>query len=256
MDILNNVWGLPYYYKNIPIYPIKMLDCSNFYKYVNCLLLEKNKSQDIQIIKMSYLYFLFYIGYYAKDENGNKFDYLLLNLDELMKLVFKQDYKIDTNKNNIFFKLYDVNKKEVFLSEQDFDHIRNIIFKQNLVKYSEDILDPEIEQKIKEAEEFLANRNNDNATIEENIFSFAASMNKIPSEIAELTIYQFNKILERKNLLKTWEVFSYPALKSGEQDKIKHWLSHIPEKGLYDHITISMEEFNRMTSDSGIFSKT
>jgi len=252
---LNDAWGLPYLYKNVPIYPIKMKNCSQFYEYVNCLLLEKNKTSDIQIIKMSYLRFLFYIGYYMIDEKGNKFDYLLINFDKLMNLIF-QNYKIDIIKDNIYIKVNDMSNNEISFSEQDFEKIRKIIFKQNLIKFTEEILDYEIEQKIKEAEEFLATRNNDNSTLEENIFSFAASMNKLPEEIMELTIYQFNKILERKNLLKTWEVYSYPALKSGEQDKIKHWLSHIPERGLYDHVTMNMEEFNRMTSDSGIFSKS
>jgi len=251
MDNLNNTWGLPVIYKTLSIYPVKMKDCDIFYNSINCLLIEKNKSQDIQILKMSYLYFLFYIGMNATDESGYKFSYLIDNLKDILSLVFQEDKIMWKSDNNRIFIVI----KNIELNEQDFDNIKKIILSQNLIKYSENILDAELEQKIKEAEEFLAQRNNDNATLEENIFAFAASMNKFPDEIKELTIYQFKKILERKNLLKTWEVYLYPALKGGEQDKIKHWLSHIPEQGMYDHVIMSMDEFNKITSDSGIFNK-
>jgi hypothetical protein len=257
MEDLNNVWGLPTIYKNVNIYPIRMKDCMSFYECSTCLIIEQNKSQDIKLLKMSYLYFLCYLSNVGVDEKGKSFNYLITYLYKLLKLVFQKDCDIKINEatDAITIHLLDNDSKETILSEQDFNKIKKIIIKNNLIRYSEDILDVELEQKIKEAEEFLSSKNSDNATLEESILSFAASMNKFPQEIMELTIYQFKKILERKNLLKTWEVYLYPAMKGGEQDKIKHWLSHIPEKGMYDHVIMSMDEFNKITSDAGVFSK-
>ncbi len=47
-----------------------------------------------------------------------------------------------------------------------------------------------------------------------------------------------------------FEVYTYPLLKCGEGDKVKSWLTHIEERGMYDHVLMSKEEFDRKTNDS------
>lgn len=249
MDNLDDVWGNPYNFKNINIYPIKMKDCNNFYEYVTCLTIDKNKIQDIQILRMSYLRFLFFIGLYARDDNDDNFQYLIEKLEKLLNLVFRNNVNFYFEEEKIFILVDDIK-----LNEVHFDKIRKIILKQNLIPINEDNLDPEIERALKEAEEFLSARNN-SPTLEETIVSYHIATGIPYREIKNLTIYQFKKGIERLDLMKTWEVYTYPALKSGESEKIKHWLSHIPEKSIYDGLVMSMEDFDKMTSNSGIFKK-
>jgi len=88
----------PVPYKELLIYPVKVIDYLIFFTSVNCLTFEKNKIPDINIIKMSYLDFLFYT--FDKDENGKIYLMMLL---EIFKICLNIDYKqIEYNKNVIF----------------------------------------------------------------------------------------------------------------------------------------------------------
>lgn len=239
MQNLKNTWGDPYNYKGVLIYPVQMKYNENFYQYIHCLLIEKNKIPDIRVIKMSYLRFLFELSHGKKD-------YLIYwrYLKKLLILVFRYKFHFLSDGNKFFIK---VGNK--ILTEKDFEDIRKIICKQNLIVLNEDLLSPEVERAIDEARVFMAKKETP-STIEENVLSFFAATGYEPDKIKNLTIYIFNKTMQRLNLLKSWEVYLYPSLKGGKGDNIKHWLSHIPESGLYDDVTMTEEDFNKKTSDN------
>lgn len=239
MSNLNNTWGDPYKYKGVLIHPVQMKYHEKFYQYVNCLLIEKNKIPDVRVIKMSYLRFLFELSHTSKEY------YICWKyLTKLLILVFKHKFHFLFYGEKLFIK---VGKR--ILSEKDFGDIRKIICKQNLVVLNEDLLNPEVQRAINEARNFMAKKEAP-ATIEENVLSFFAATGYEPEKIKELTIYIFNKTMQRLNLMKSWEIFTYPALKSGEINKIPHWLSHVPERGLYDDVTMTEDDFNKKTSDN------
>lgn len=239
MEILNNTWGDPIKYKGVLIHPVQMKYMDKFYQYVNCLLIEKNKVPDVRVIKMSYLRFLFELSH-----GGNDYKICWKYLTKLLILVFKHKFHFLFYGEKLFIKLG--NK---ILSEKDFDNIRKIICKQNLIVLNEDLLNPEIEKAINEARNFMS-RKETPATIEENVLSFFAATGYEPEKIKNLTIYIFNKTMQRLNLMKSWEVYTYAAIRGNEADKIKHWLSHVPERGLYDDVTMTEDDFNKKTSDS------
>jgi len=214
------------------------------YQYINCLLIEKNKIPDVRVIKMSYLRFLFELTH-----SGNDYRIYWNCLIKLLILVFRHKFQFRTDGNNFFIK---VGNK--ILSEKDFDDIRKIICKQNLIVLNEDLLNPEVEKAINEARNFMA-RKEIPATIEENVLSFFAATGYEPEKIKNLTIYIFNKTMQRLNLMKTWEVYLYPSLKGNEGDKLPHWLSHVPERGFYDDVTMTEDDFNKKTSDSTLYNK-
>ncbi len=238
MDNLKNTWGEPYKYKGVLIHPIQMKHHDKFYKYINCLLFEKNKIPDVGIIKMSYLRFLFELSH-------NQAEYFIYwkYLTKLLILVFRHKFHVYYD-GNFFIK---VGNK--ILSEKDFENIKKIICKQNLIILNEDLLSPEVERAIAEARDFMTKKETP-PTTEENVLSFFAATGYEPEKIKNLTIYIFNKTMQRLNLMKTWEVYLYPSLKSGESDKIPHWLSHVPERGLYDDVTMKEDDFKQKTSDS------
>ena len=188
-------------------------------------------------MKMSYLKFLYVIS-----QNENK---LLKQLNDLLKLVLvEQEFKIDINENeNVYLHI-----NEIKLNERDFDKIKDIILSQNLIKHSDELIDSEIEQALEKAKA-ITNKGKQSATLEEQIISFWLASGQSLDDIKNLTIYQFNSGMERLNLLKSWEVYTYPAIKAGESNKIEHWLSHIPEKGEFDDVTMSLDQFQSKAKD-------
>ena len=52
------IFGEPVEYKGLSIYPITMKDAYGFNKHIEIMNIDKNNMGDIEIIQMSYLYFL------------------------------------------------------------------------------------------------------------------------------------------------------------------------------------------------------
>ncbi len=241
MDNLNDVFGRPTEYKEIKIYPVKIINILDFYKNIDCLVINKNKVPDIEIIKMSYLYFLYILSHHDPE--------ILEMLFRILDMVLKdQEYQLGFVSEQLILKVNDIT-----INDNEFDNIKNIILKQNLLTV-DNTLDSELQKKYKEAEEFLAKKNK-SATLEERIIAYHCVSGMRYEDIEQLTIYQFNKGLERMQLIKNFEVYTYPMLKSGSGDKVQDWLSHIETRGMYDHVLMKREEFDSMTSDNSVFGR-
>jgi len=93
----------------------------------------------------------------------------------------------------------------------------------------------------------MSNRNK-SATLEERIIAYHCVSGMKYEDIEQLTIYQFNKGLERMQLIKNFEVYTYPLLKGGSTNQIQDWLMHIEERGRYDHLLISESQFSKITN--------
>ncbi|MGG3892016.1 hypothetical protein [Metabacillus fastidiosus] len=251
MDSLDfrNVFGKPVQYKELDIHPVKLIEANEFYDYVRCLLIPKNTFKEIEIIKMSYLKFLFYLG--LKDGHP----YLLESLLKLLTIVFKTE--------NISFKTDEREKITLIIDEKneinenDFDKIKKIICNQNLITIDDQILDPELEQKIKEAREFLQRKSGKMADLEQQIVAYHCAFKMKYDDIAELTIYQFQKGLSRMDLIKSADALQnakYSGFVSvGENDKLPTWLTHIEEsKDPNSDVLMSKGEFDAMASKNGL----
>lgn len=237
---LHNVWGEPTEFKGINIYPCKMQDYEKFQDTVTCLMIPKHKIADKRVLKMSYLQFILEIS----EENPNIMNYLIKLLD-----LVSDDLSFLISPDNIPY-LYSF-KYEMEINENEFEDLRKLILSQNLVKFDTELIDPELERTLREAKEFM-NRKNKPPTLEEMIISYHVGSGVDYTTIKIYSIYQFHKSLEKLGLLKDWEIYTYPALKGGGADKITHWLSHVPERGEFDDVTMSMAEFNQMASNNGI----
>ncbi|TVY09969.1 hypothetical protein [Paenibacillus cremeus] len=238
------VWGDPHEFKGVSIYPITMQDCMDFYECVQVFLYEKNKVQDIQVIKMTYLDFLFAL---IQQENA-----LMGKLDRLLSLVLKeQKYAFlynETDSAKISLQVEDA-----IINGYEFDEFKKIILEQNLIQFNEEFIDPELEQELKAAEEFLAKKNGTPATLEERVVALHCLSGVSYQEIKNYTIFQFNKTLERFAIIKNFDVYSALLAENGASKDIQHWLSHVEEKGKYDDVIMSKEEFDKITSDKDMF---
>lgn len=259
---LKNVWGKPTNYKGLDIYPIKMIDCEEFFDNVRCLMLQKNKIQDVEVLKMSYLRFLLELSSIEGHE------YLAKSLEDLLKMVTKKELRIDIDERGRFYLLigdYIVNEdgQEQFiltkrLTENDFDKVKSIILEQNLIKLEEEILDPELEKKLNEAREFMNRKNGRMADLEQQIVAYHCAF-QIPYEvIANLTIYQFQKGLQRMDHIKEADAINkakYSGFVDFKDEQLPNWLSYIQDTNDTDELIMSKSDLDKLVVEKGIVNK-
>lgn len=235
---VSDVFGKPRKYKGLDLHPIKMRDCEEFYDVVQCLMLPKNATQDINILRMSYLQFLMLIS-------TNELTFLIDKLIRLLELVLKtDDFRFHLNDKNKFEIII---KNEIVIRERDFDKIKTMISEQNLVDIDDDFIHPEVKKQIEDAKEFLHKHGNQTAGIDQQIIAYHC-MSKLPYfEIAELTIYQFQKGLTRFDHILGAEAI-LNARYSGfvefkENTTLPHWLGHIEDVHKDDGIKLNAKQF-------------
>jgi hypothetical protein len=226
------------------LYPVTMRQYIEFFDNIGCLLINKNRIPDAQVISMSYLAFLYYISL-QKD--------FLKDLENLLYICFR----LDKEKNTIDFNadekgkpciiIYekDTNNKWQF-SHKDFNKIRQIICGQNLVEMPDEKIDPKLEAVLLEAQ-VLKNKLEGNLkviSIEDQMVSVAISSSFTFESIYSLPIRKFVKILERKN--KELHYLIYKTAEMGGmvefKEKIVHYL-YDNGKGKYDEFFTDYDEY-------------
>lgn len=227
MDNLADVWGDPRYHKETPIFPIRMKDSLRFYDSLNSIMISKNDTDNVEVIRMSYMKFIYILSL------NNEYRILYEKFTELMRLVFREE-KVELFENEKGRIIMNVNDKYQ-IRETEFDKIKTIISEQNLVDIEDDNLHPEVRKKIQEAREFMAKRGNNIAPLDQRIIAYRCVM-KVPySEIKELTLYQFNRELERCSHINESDALLH-AKYSGmvtfkDETKLPNWLSEIKREG-------------------------
>ena len=219
-QVLNYIRGLPQYLKGIPVYPVKMKDALAFYDSVVILNLDKNKTDDVEILKMSYLKYLLLLC--AHEEFLGKFTTLL-------KLIFRtEDISIEQNEKGKFFLVVDGCRR---LSEFDFNNLKVVIAEQNMIGLDDENMNPELKQALKEAEEFYSKRGNKPAPFSQRVLAYEYEMKKDLEEIMNMTIYHFNSSLEVVNHIKQSDILQqarFAGMKQfKDEEKLPTWLSAI-----------------------------
>ena len=235
MDDKFLIFDKPYEYKNIKIYPITVEDYLEFGVCINCLLLEKNRTDDIQVIKMPYIDWLFWI---ADQDINSKIFIDMLNC--LLQLSLRdQDFSFyKDEKGKIFFNI-DENQERYY--SKDFDQIKKIICKQNGIDDSEIILDETLEKALKEAQEYHDKHNNSKmADFEEQMIAYHIYTGYDYEKIYSLPIRKFNKGMARMQMLESFRIYKGAELSGMVKFKedVQYWLEHIEPKGRFDNLVI------------------
>ena len=251
-----NKWGLPQEFKGLFIKPLRLLDEKKYETMQKILCYPKHIVQDRIVSKASYLNFIINV-LYAFDLQENEKSTMISDLTDFLGFVtdMKCDILFEYRKQSVETMLdmkytllfYEIeggeHVNEIKITENDFENIRKIVLEQNgiTVKSVEEYI-PALEEKLQ-----IANKK-DNMTFEEELFSLCDACGLTINEISNYTIYQFKKHFQRTQLrveflaFKPLEVSGQIKLKNGE---IKHWLSHISDKGRYDSILISKETYQK-----------
>lgn len=232
MSEMDNVWGKPTYYKDIPIYPVRMEDAELFYKLATSLNIPKSTIQDPEIIKMSYIKFLIFMPNIEP-----AFEDVLIRFVTLLKMVFRAEtVRFEVNEKQRISVIID---EKLSFRETEFPKIRAIIAEKNLIKLEdEEYINPEFRKKLKEAEEFMAKKAGEVTPLDQRVIAYKCVMKSTYEEIRNMTIYQFTKELERIAHIKESESLKQ-AVYSGmismkENAKIPSWMGIIkpPEDNL------------------------
>ena len=217
------------YDDNIKIYPVLMKDILNFNLFQRCLTIRKNSwFPDKQIIKMSYLDFLYFCAinpdYLSKYNNeDDKFDdskHYYFYFLQLLKLVCK-DNQIMLNQETGRIYIDDLE-----VTDEVFDDIRRIIIIQNGIDFNiDEFINYTTERALRKAKKHL-NKNTDIATIEDYIDSLIISLHFSEKDVMNLSVRKFWRYIERINMHET-----YTICKNGEssgfvsyKEPIKHWM--------------------------------
>jgi hypothetical protein len=253
-DIDKDILGEPQEYKNVKMYPIKLLGESRYKNLLYSLFCyPKNSIQDKAIIKMSYLKFLLGVVQ-ALNKESNKTEELedfLRHITRKDKIQILFDIKSLDNIEDIKFK---IRIEDIEFSEYDFENIREIILQQNgsSIEYINQY-DSDLEEKMQ-----FVNNDSGDLTFEENVFNFCAMSGLSIDQIKGYTIYQFKKHSIRLSLWKNYEAFKPVEIinrsKDGEE-WVKNYLTHIDDNNRYASILISKKKFlekNPMFQNNGL----
>ncbi len=235
----------PIPYKDLLIYPVKMKDYIPFHIHVNCLLLDKNSINDINVISMPYLKFLYHISEVNQEPYVYMFRMLLclvLQLDEKTEMHF---YVRD---NKAFFSI-----KGVEYDSDDFDNISKIIMLQNCIEPIDYTIQKEIRDELAKAEMIKSQMNNNKiCSLEEQMICVMITTPLKLEDIYELTIRKFEKTLKRVDAKMHYEIYLSASL-SGfvefkNKDAIQYWMNEF--KGdKYSDVTMEMEQMKNKINE-------
>lgn len=240
--------GEPREFKGKAIYPIKMKDAHTFYQVVQSILVQKNSLGSIDFFKMSYLQFIVFIG-----EKEPLYENML---ETLLKMVFHcEDIKVHVTNTGMVSLIID---DELIISERDFEKLRKVICEQNVLEIDDEYMSPEVRKALDDAIIFK-NKKSKSASLGEQIISYHCEMGVSYDEIKELTIYQFQRGIARKNYSKEADFVQaakyYPMMEFKDTSKLMHWLDKV-ETSKEDSSRMKVDSFlDGTTGESGVFTK-
>ncbi|NCI19858.1 hypothetical protein EJM73_09490 [Clostridium botulinum] len=251
---VKDIRGKPKKYKGIEIYPVKIKDCEEFYNKIYTLQFDKNSIPDINIVRMSYLTFLYNLQILQNEDGTFLYENLLIDLIDLLELVLhkkaEEDFYLNANEKGQVELVFKNEKDEKLkFKNNDFEKLKKIIFKQNMIPYDSEVLNPELKKAIQEAREVLYNVHKDKIpTLEEQICCYHCAFEMMYEDIDELTIYQFTKGLERKGLILSYQVYGVAVATGLASGEVPNWTDHIAEKGLYDDVIIDNDKLQKINA--------
>ena len=182
----------------ILIYPVKVKDWAMFSNCIDVMRIEKNETNNIDIIKMSYLEFLISLM---------KNDSIILSK---VLTIFKYSLResliathIINNKNNLAVLNKDITNNDEFgneynpikylISSKDFDDIKKIILFQNIYDYDDRYISPDVKS-LYNIYIKATNKNQEDPTLErKKVFVISKTGNSI-KELNEMAYRTFNQL--------------------------------------------------------------
>lgn len=233
------------YTKDLILYPVLMKDILDFRIFKSSITVRKNSIFPVkQIIKMSYLDFLFYS--HNNFELAKEFKMPLLPnyysfAFELLKLVFKeQEVKVNLARGGFL-----INGIEI--SPEQFDDIRRIIILQNGIDFDiDEFINRDTEEALLKAQKALSN--DDNCTFEDYIDSVCLAMHISESELKNMPIRKFWRYVKRISKRDVFHIMK-SAESSGMvkfKEPVEYWMSDIETKDRFKEVKTDTQSLKKM----------
>jgi len=237
-DIEKDILGEPQEYKGIKFYPIKLLGESKYKNlFHNLLCYPKNTIPDKKVLKMFYLKFILRVMGFDKKDDLEDFLRHICRTDKI-QILFEDIESLADIENIKFY----IQFGDVKITEYEFDDIREIILQQNgsSIEYINKY-DASLEEKMQ-----FINKEFNELTFEENIFTFCCLSGLSISDLKDYTMYQFKKHSTRLSLWRNYEAFKPVEVVNPSKDGkevIKHYLTHVDDNDRYGAILIKRKDF-------------
>lgn len=219
--------------KLIKIYPIMVEDSEVFLSSMNILMVDKNSSPSVEIIQMSYLEFIYKVLF--QDQT---------NIDRFMNIL---KYCLHINSPYIGFdennKPYLVDKEnDILIGPKDFENIKRLILYQNLIRYDDEYINPELKAMMNEIDE-LKNKGIDSPTIERRIAIITAHCGLSKQEQLKMTYRSHSLLFEEVYGEVEYITLRPIALFGGNGDKIDNWI-YKKKKGKFDGYVTDADKYS------------
>lgn len=241
---LKYIYDEPVEYRNLTLYPATVRDYLSFYFFSECFTMDKNSINDVKIISMTYIDYMYMM-------NTDDKPYVAY-FDAILKIVTRNpELKVSYGKNEKGKAVFVIDG-ETF-SANDFEEIKKIICEYNSIELPDETIQKEIRDSMEKARDL---RNNTKmASLEDQIVCVLISTNLRLETIYDLPIRKFIKILERADAKLHYEIYLSASMSGMVEFKdksfIKHWMSDLTKPKLdlvpFDEIKDTVEGKNRTT---------
>lgn len=225
--------------KTLLIYPIIVKDSEIFLSSVSVIDIDKNASDSVEIIQMSYLAFIYNVLF--QDEiNISKF----VNILKYCLHVKNPCVGFDDN-SRPYLKIDD----DFSIGPKDFENIRRLILYQNLIHYDDEYMDSDLKKAIEDTNR-LRNKNVEVPNIERKCAIITAHCGLSKKEQLEMTMRAhsmlFDEVYGEIEFTTTRPILLY----AGKGKDIDHWIYRKKKDKLDSYITEKSELVQQMGGEN------
>lgn len=257
------IFGEPVEYKGVNLYPITVQNAFGFERAIELFCVEKNRYEDIEIIQMSYLFFMLMLME-INPELTNSFVWICENImhiyyDENLRvqefpkgaLISKLDDKQETT--IILLNGYEVSfevkgrKATIFFGDKrftatDFDELKRIILYQNINEYDDTPMSDDV-RRVVEKYRALKNKGIKPPTLEDKMLAVLVGSNETRETIKSMPYRQFVRLFDLI-VGKTEYETTKPLIPYMDKKEVEHWIYRL-DKNKFDGIFSDAESVGK-----------
>lgn len=224
--------------KILLIYPITVKDSEIFLSSASVIDVDKNSSDSVEIIQMSYLSFIYKV-LFQEEINISKF----LNIIKYCLHCENPIVGFD-DKDKPYLRTED----GIEIKEKDFDNIRRIIMYQNLVHYDDEYVNPEIKQMMNEVDA-VKNSGLESPSIERKMAIITAHCGISKQDQIAMTYRSHSLLFEEVYGEVEFTTVRPIMLYAGKGNEIDHWIFKKKRDRFDGYIANADKYANSMGSD-------
>ena len=225
--------------KGIKFFPVKTKYLFEFYMVVSVLMIRQDRVKDKTLMKLPYLWFLFYAWDNAEVYGKQDFHLLMVYLVALLELTTSEkdiDVKYQYNQNHKLIKC-DLVINGVEFNYKEFEEIREIILLQAGVEWDKTFVNEDAEKAVQEGIDFENKQSGYLPPSLEDLLDLTCMyLHMNINEVCEnFTIRKFNNLVKRMSIFEDYKLLRGAELNGWVKFKkpISHWVSGLEKSDMF-----------------------